>query len=190
MGRVYMIRHGRPASTWSDANSDDPGLDEVGQRQAEAARDTLLAIPQSFRPKFVVSSPLRRCRETALPTAHALGVDLVIDPVFGEVPTPKSIPHADRPAWLRTAFGGRWDEIVGDLDYDAWRRGIAKALADRSGWAVFSHYVALNGAVSAVTGDPKVLAFRPDHVSITEFEVEDGEVLLKTLGREAVTGVL
>lgn len=190
MGRVYMIRHGKPASTWSDGKSDDPGLDEAGRRQAEAARDTLLAIPEPNRPRFVVSSPLARCRETALPTAHALGVELIIDPVFGEVPTPRDLAHAERPAWLRKAFGGRWDQISGDLDYDAWRWNIVRALAGREAFAVFSHYVAINGAVSAVTGNPMVLAFRPDHASITEFEVRDGEISLRALGREAVTGVL
>lgn len=190
MGRVFMIRHGKPASTWSQGFDVDPGLDDTGRAQAEAARDTLLQIPEPFRPKSVISSPLRRCRETALPFAQALGVELEIDPVFGEVPTPKSIPHDERAAWLKTAFGGRWDEIVGDLDYEQWRQDIARALAGRAGCAVFSHYVAINGAVSAVTGDPRVLAFRPDHASITQFEVRDGALALIELGREAVTGVL
>lgn len=190
MGRVFMIRHGKHASTWSQGFDDDPGLDDTGRAQAEAARDSLLRISEPNRPKRVISSPLRRCRETALPFAQALGVELEIEPVFGEVPTPKSIPHEERAAWLKTAFGGRWDEIRGDLDYEAWRSAIATALAQREGCAVFSHYVAINGAVSVVTGNPKVLAFRPDHASITEFEVKDGALSLITLGQEAVTGVL
>jgi broad specificity phosphatase PhoE len=190
MGRVYMIRHGKPASTWGQGFDDDPGLDEAGQRQAEAARDSLIALSEENRPKRVVSSPLRRCRETALPTAHALGVELEIDPLFGEVPTPKRLAQSERSAWLRTAFGGRWDEIVGDLDYDAWRRDIVAALAQRVGFAVFSHYVAINGAVSVVTGNPLVLAFRPDHASITAFDIHAGRLSLSELGREAVTGVL
>ena len=190
MGRVYMIRHGKPASTWSDGFDDDPGLDDTGRTQAEAARDTLLAIPEPNRPKFVISSPLRRCRETALPFAQALGVELVIDPTFGEVPTPAGIPHDERPAWLKTAFGGRWDEIVGDLDYLDWRGNIARGLASREGFAIFSHYVAINAAVSFVTDNPRVLAFRPDHASISTFDVDAGKVTLERLGREAVTGVL
>jgi len=190
MGRVYMIRHGKPASTWGDGFDDDPGLDEAGRAQAEAARDALLALSVENRPKNVISSPLRRCRETALPFAHALGVELVIDPVFGEVPTPAALDHSERPAWLRTAFGGRWDEIIGDLDYDAWRHAIARALAALEGYAVFSHYVAINGAVSALTGNPRVLAFKPDHASITAFDINAGKISLAKLGREAVTGVL
>ncbi len=190
MGRIYMIRHGKPESTWGQGSDTDPGLDATGMAQAEAARDTLLALPAQFRPTAVMSSPLRRCRETADPTARALGVEAIIDPVFGEIATPANVSHDDRSAWLRTAFAGRWSEIVGDIDYEAWRRDILAALTLREGTAVFSHYVAINAAVSLLTGSDKVLTFKPDHASITTFEVRDGVLHLCEAGREAVTGVL
>ena len=87
MTRLYLIRHGKPAAVWGEAD-EDPGLDETGRAQAEAARDYLMSLPEADRPKRVVSSPLRRCRETAMPTAQALGVDLEIDAAVGEIPTP------------------------------------------------------------------------------------------------------
>src|SRR5262245_41887581 len=105
MSRLYLIRHGRPSSTWG-GDDEDPGLDETGQAQARAARDWLLARPAAERPKLVVSSPLRRCRETAMPTAEALAVTAEVDPVVGEIPTPRALSHAERPVWLRTAMGG------------------------------------------------------------------------------------
>lgn len=190
MSRAYMIRHGRPNSTWSQSSDDDPGLDSTGIAQAEAARDALLALAEPFRPVSVISSPLRRCLETAAPFARALGVEVEIDPVFGEVPTPRHLDRAERPAWLRRAFAGRWGEIVGDLDYEAWRTAIHDALSKRAGAAIFSHYVALNAAVSKASGDDRVLAFRPDHASITVFEVGAGPARLISLGREAGTQVL
>ena len=116
MPAVYMIRHGKPASTWGDAD-EDPGLDETGQAQARAAAEALLALPEAVRPARVVSSPLKRCRETAQPFADALGVEVIIDPRVGEIPTPKAVSAEDRGAWLRNAFGGHWHEIVGDLDW-------------------------------------------------------------------------
>ena len=69
MARLYLIRHGRPSATWG-GHDDDPGLDEAGDLQARAARDWLLSRPDGERPRLVVSSPLRRCRETAQPTAE------------------------------------------------------------------------------------------------------------------------
>jgi broad specificity phosphatase PhoE len=189
MTRVHVIRHGKPASTWGGAE-DDPGLDELGRRQAEEAMAWLLELPEGERPTRVVSSPLRRCRETAAPTARALGVEMVIDPRVGEIPTPASIPPAERPAWLRAAFGGTWSEVQGDLDYQAWARSVADAVASHPGAAVFSHFVALNAAVGVATGEARVAAFRPDHCSITVFDIVDDRLILTDKGREAQSQVL
>lgn len=189
MPRLYLIRHGKPAAVWG-GDDNDPGLDETGKAQADAARDWLLALPEAERPQRVVSSPLRRCRETAEPTAKALGVDIEIDPSVGEIPTPKALAEADRPAWLKQVFQGRWADVEGDLDYDVWRRDVAASLIARGDTAVFSHYVAINAVISHLAGDDRVLTFRPDHASITVLET-DGETLrLVEKGREAATSVL
>jgi broad specificity phosphatase PhoE len=189
MKRLYLIRHGKPASTWGGGDA-DPGLDETGRAQAQAARDWLLALPEGERHERVVSSPLRRCRETALPTAEALGVQIAVDPTVGEIPTPAALAEAARPDWLRTAFQGTWGQIKGDLDYLAWRSAIVGSLLQRGSTAVFSHYVAINAVVSALADDERVMVFRPDHTSITVLET-DGKVLsLVERGREATTGVL
>jgi broad specificity phosphatase PhoE len=184
-----MIRHGRPASTWGDADQ-DPGLDATGAEQARAVAEALLALPASERPNRVVSSPLRRCRETAQPLADALGVAVEIDPRVGEIPTPASLAAEARPGWLRQAFQGKWSEIQGDLDYVAWTREVAEGVASHPRAAVFSHFVALNAAVSAATGGEAVAAFRPDHVSVTVFDLVDGALILVDKGREASTQVL
>jgi broad specificity phosphatase PhoE len=189
MARLYLIRHGRPSSTWG-GHDDDPGLDAQGQAQAEAARDWLLAQPGAARPTLVVSSPLRRCRETALPTAQALGLAPEIDPIVGEIPTPAALSAEARPGWLREAFQGRWQDIDGDLDYDAWRGDICRSLLGRGGTAVFSHYVAINAVVSKLLGVDQVLAFRPDHASITVLETDGATLELVAKGAEAATQVL
>src|SRR6476469_9110688 len=175
MARLYMIRHGKPAAVWGQAD-EDPGLDNVGRAQALAARDWLLELPAEWRPKRVVSSPLRRCRETAQPTADALAETVEIDPIVGEIPTPQALHPTERGSWLRQAFQGAWGEIKGDLDYDAWRREIVASLRSRGDTAVFSHYVAINAVVSHLLVDDRVLTFRPDHTSITVLET-DGSAL-------------
>ncbi|MEO8113176.1 MAG: histidine phosphatase family protein [Phenylobacterium sp.] len=187
MARIYLIRHGKPSSTWGGHDA-DPGLDEAGRAQARQARDWLLA--QAERPRLVVSSPLRRCRETADPTTLALSVDVEVDPRVGEIPTPAALAEAERPAWLRQAFAGTWDQIQGDLDYVAWRAEIVGSLLARGDTAVFSHYVAINAVVSYLTGDDRVMSFRPDHASITVLETDGRSLRLVTPGVEAVTGVL
>jgi broad specificity phosphatase PhoE len=138
----------------------------------------------------VVSSPLRRCRETAEPTAEALGVAIEIDPIVGEIPTPQTLDPKERGGWLQQVFQGTWGEIRGDLDYDQWRLEIVGSLRARGDTAVFSHYVAINAVVSHLLGDDRVLHFRPDHASITVLETDGTQLALVEKGREARTGVL
>ena len=189
MNRLQVIRHGRAASSWGDAD-EDPGLDAVGHAQAAEVAAAIMALPEADRPTRVVSSPLRRCRETAAPLAQALGVEMLVDPRVGEIPTPAGLSAADRPAWLRKAFEGAWEQIEGDLDYRAWAESVAAALANYANAAVFSHFVALNAAVSVATNEGRVAAFRPDHCSVTTFEVRDGRLILVDKGREAQSQVL
>jgi len=190
MTRLYMIRHGKPSSVWGQHPDPDPGLDGEGQAQAKSAARILMALPEPMRPGRVFSSPLRRCRETAQPYADLLGVPVEIDPRFGEIPTPAALSDEARGPWLRAAFQGRWADIEGDLDYDGWRKAVGAALAERAGCAVFSHFVAINAAVSCVTGEERVLAFRPDHASISTFDMEGGRLVLLERGPEAATQVL
>ncbi len=189
MGRVHVIRHGKPASTWG-GHDDDPGLDASGLEQARAVAAVLAALPPRQRPARVISSPLRRCRETAAPLAELLGVAVEIEPAVGEIPTPAALSPEARPAWLKQAFAGDWAEIEGDRDYLAWTVEVAEALARYEGCAVFSHFVALNAALAAAQGTRAVMTFRPDHASVTVFEVVDNRLRLVEKGKEASTGVL
>jgi len=55
---------------------------------------------------------------------------------------------------------------------------------------VFSHYVAINAAMSCLTGEDRVLTFRPDHASISTLDVDAGRLTLVERGPEAATQVL
>ena len=190
MSRIYLIRHGKPASTWGQEGDPDPGLDDAGAAQARAVAQALMALPETERPDRVISSPLARCRETAQPTADALGVPVEVDALVGEIPTPQALSSADRGGWLRKAFAGKWSEIEGDLDYEEWRRDVARAVGSRENAAVFSHYVAINAVLTHLAGEEQVMTFRPDHASITVFDLQDGQLSLVERGPEATTGVL
>ncbi|GAB4583029.1 hypothetical protein Ntsu_08610 [Nocardia sp. IFM 10818] len=83
---LLLLRHGETALTperrLSGSGGSDPALSETGRRQAEAVAD-LLASPvrrADHGPvRAVVSSPLRRCRETAAAAARRLGLEVLID---------------------------------------------------------------------------------------------------------------
>ncbi|HEY2179381.1 MAG TPA: histidine phosphatase family protein [Caulobacteraceae bacterium] len=189
MRRIFIIRHGRPTAVWGGGDA-DPGLDPTGTRQSVEAAVALLSLPSDQRPRAVASSPLRRCTETALPLAQALGVDIEIVPEVGEIPTPRHLAPAERGSWLRSAMAGTWSDIKGDIDYDAWRADIAEAVRARPGTAVFSHFVAINALVSLLEGSKTVVSFRPDHAAITTLKLDRAGLELVSIGAEAVTGVL
>jgi broad specificity phosphatase PhoE len=189
MSRVYLIRHAKPSATWG-GDDDDPGLDELGHAQAKRAAEALLALPPEHRPTRVVSSLLRRCQETARPFAEAIGAAVEIDPAVGEIPSPSALSPEERGPWLRNAFGGTWADIRGDLDYDAWRGQVVRAVASREQAAVFSHFVAINAVLTALAGEPQVISLRPDHASISVLELSDGALSVIERGPEAATQVL
>ena len=189
MTHLFLIRHGRPASIWGGEDS-DPGLDDEGARQATAAAQTLMNLPPAERPTKVVSSPLRRCLETARPFAEALNAEMEVIEAVGEIPTPRAFGPATRGEWLRRSLQGSWSEIVGDLDYDLWRRSVFDAVRVRPGAAIFSHFVAINAVLSLIEGQDQVITFRPDHTSITVLDATDDDLRIVDRGREAATSVL
>ena len=74
---LHLVRHGRTASNASGLllGRLDPPLDDNGAAQAAAAA----ALVAQAAPSRVVSSPLRRCRDTAAVIAEAVGAAVEID---------------------------------------------------------------------------------------------------------------
>lgn len=154
----------------------DPGLDETDSpRPCRTARE-LASLPH---PLPVYSSPLRRCRETGLPLAELWGVQPIIFPEVGEVPSPP-LSLEQRQEWLRAAMKSDWAFMQSSApadapDYGLWRTTLLDALRAMSGDVViFSHFIAINAVIGAALGNEQVINFRPDHASITTVEVASG----------------
>jgi broad specificity phosphatase PhoE len=83
---------------------------------------------------------------------------------------------------------GKWSDT--DPALQAWRQTVLatveKLPADT---AVFSHFVAINVIVGLLTGDDRVVVFKPGHASITKLERRAGRLVLAELGAEAATVV-
>jgi broad specificity phosphatase PhoE len=171
LSRIYLVRHGHAAAGWSEDH--DPGLSETGRAQAESAAVELAPLG----PLAIVTSPLRRARETAAPLAEAWGTTPTVDPAVSEIPSPTD-DLAERGEWLMGLFATGWDDWPADLQ--AWRRGIPETLAAlEADTVVFTHFV----LIAQAAGDP---AFLPDYCSITVWE--DGAVVER--GRSRTTQVL
>lgn len=178
MSLIYLVRHAEPAATWG--THPNPGLSELGHKQAEAASLTLIALGA----RTVWTSPLARCQETAYPTGLALGVEPRIEPRVAEIPVPAHV--TDHREWLTKVMSGAWQDSHVDEGLRQWRDQIGKALLEvKADTLVFSHFVAINAAVGLATQADQVTCFKPGHASITILRNIDGFLRLESLGEEA-----
>lgn len=184
MARLHLVRHGQAAAGWDDDR--DPGLSELGRSQAEDVADLLAPLG----PLPILVSPLRRTRETAAPLEARWGTAATVDPTVGEIVAPAD--HAgldDRGAWLRQAMAGEWSAL--GEEHQSWRRSIVdRLLAIEDDTVVVSHFVAINVAVGAATGDERVVCLSPGHCSVTTLRNDGGVLVVDAIGDEARTTVL
>ncbi|MER7699495.1 MULTISPECIES: bifunctional RNase H/acid phosphatase [unclassified Streptomyces] len=107
---LILLRHGETALTpekrFSGSGGTDPELSATGRGQAERAAEYFAALGAV---QEIVSSPLRRCRETAAAVAARLGLDVRID---------EGLRETDFGAWEGLTFG-EVRERYGD-DLTAW----------------------------------------------------------------------
>ena len=192
MGKIYMVRHGKAAAGW-DGDA-DPGLDVTGQAQALTVAQDLAARLTS--PVAIYTSPLLRCRETAMPLATMWQTQAIVEPRAAEIPSPIE-DLAARTEWLRRVMVGSWAELLSDpenagIDFARWQSDVVAAmvtLGKSQDIVVFSHFIALNVAYCAATGADQIVAFRPDNCSVSVFETDGTALTLLTQGHEADTQV-
>jgi broad specificity phosphatase PhoE len=182
MPRLYLVRHGRAAAGFAEAA--DPGLDDHGRSQAEAVGERL----SKLAPVALLSSPLKRARETSEPLARLWNRPVTIEPAVAEIPSPPGLGLSERAEWLRGFMAGSWRAASHNLAQ--WREEAIAALAAQTSDAViFSHFIAINVAAGAAEGDDRVILFRPDNCSVTIVDVDAGALRLVERGHEAETKV-
>jgi broad specificity phosphatase PhoE len=180
MARIHLVRHGRAAAGWDRER--DPPLDAVGEAQAQDVAERLA----SLGPLQIVTSPLRRCQETAAPLAGRWVVEPTVETAVAEIPSPSGVAMEDRVAWLRQAMTGTWDAL-GDR-YKEFRDGVLRYVAGcEHDTVIFSHFVAINVVLGACLGDDRLVVRRLDNTSVTVVETDAGVLRLVVAGHEADT---
>jgi broad specificity phosphatase PhoE len=190
MTTLYLVRHAKPAATWGE--DPDPGLDDLGREQAQR---TATALAERGAALQLLTSPLRRCRETALPLERLWNRPAEVFPPVAEIPAPP-LGLAERHVWLQQAMAGTWTEMQshappGSPDFLTWRAEVIASVRGLTEPAViYTHFIAINVIVGAARGSDAVVCFRPDHASVTIVDTGSDTLRLVELGREAVTSVL
>lgn len=182
MSRVYLVRHGRAAAGWDD--DADPGLDDVGRTQAETTARRLATL----EPTLLVSSPLRRCRETAgyLSTIWN-DAPVTVEPRVSEIPSPDGVPLGRRVPWLREAMAGCWRDL-GER-YTDFRDDVVTYVSSRPvDTVIFSHFIAINAVIGACLDDDRLVIDSLDNASVTVVEaLPGGSLRLVERGAQANT---
>ena len=180
MARIHLVRHGRAAAGWD--RDVDPPLDAVGEAQARRVAERLGPLG----PLRIVTSPLRRCQETAAPLAERWDVASTIETDVSEIPSPPGVAMADRVGWLRRAMAGSWGEL--GPRYTEFRDGVLRYVAGCShDTVIFSHFIAINAVLGSCLGDDRLVLRRLDNTSVTIVETDAGGLRLVEAGHEADT---
>jgi broad specificity phosphatase PhoE len=182
MARLYLIRHGKAGTTWDDQDP-DPGLNEAGRAQAEGMAATLA----DKGPLPILTSPLRRTRETAATLERQWKVKVQVDPRIGEIMAPAGV--SSRVEWLKDVLQRQWRDLDEPLNH--WKKKVLEAiLGITSDTVLVSHFVAINVAVGHALGDDRVTCFRPENCSCTVLDHRGAKLEVVELGAEGAGRLL
>jgi len=174
---LLLIRHAQPVRI-EEGEVDgpaDPGLTRRGQREA----DRLAAWLAHEEIGHVLTSPLRRARETAAPLASALGLEVEVDAGLTEYDAEATsyIPIEELRAlkderWLAT-IEGRWEDVGGEPPHVFQQRVVpaVERIIERFPGrkvAAVSHGGLINVYLAHVVGmTHNVLWFHPGYTSVS-----------------------
>jgi len=192
---LLLIRHAEPVriGPGTAAGPADPHLTERGRAQA----DRLAAWLAVERVDAVLSSPLRRARDTAEPVGRALGVDVeVVDNLMeydarSDFYIPVEELRETRDHHWTAMIEGRWDELGGEPP-DQFRARIVPcvgAIIERfpgGTVAAVCHGGVINVYLAALLGLDRHLWFHPEYTSISRVAAaRTGERSVVTLNETA-----
>lgn len=178
MPMIYLVRHGRAASGYTEDL--DPGLDDMGRTQGFVVLEAM----KSVDPIDILTSPMRRCQETAAPLAKRWGVAPTVAEAVTEIPS-GDMSVEERGVWLGKLMDGNWSDAGEDVI--SWRQGVFDFLSSlEKDTIIFSHFIAINAVVGRAKGVDDVVCAFLDNGSITKVQVEGDNFELVELGK--VTG--
>ncbi|MFI5778497.1 histidine phosphatase family protein [Nocardia sp. NPDC051570] len=195
--QLVLVRHAQPERALATSGPADPGLTEFGVEQAARVPATLARLEVGpHRITRVVSSPQRRARETAAPTADKLGLAIdVLDglaeydrelPAYvpieaargwatGAAPTDAAAPSPELLEEFRAAYRRiKAGHLPEQIDGPAFVARVLAAIEEIVSTAgpddtvvVFAHGGVINVLLQDVLGLARPLTFPIDYCSIT-----------------------
>jgi 2,3-bisphosphoglycerate-dependent phosphoglycerate mutase len=191
MTELLLVRHGLPVSGVTHPNLSGEGIEQARR---------LGTWLKSEDVDVLVTSPMRRARETAAILADQMGreVDAVVDDLrewdTDLPPAPYTAIEEMGPSTPRALAiaEGRYDDFVPELDREAFRARVAGCLAELfERWPVdrvvaVGHGGAINAMVGGVLGIPALFWHNPGYTSVTRLRrVSGGRVVVVSVNETA-----
>ncbi|MGO4618145.1 histidine phosphatase family protein [Nocardia sp. 2YAB30] len=171
--QLILVRHAQPIRILNTDGPADPELAPVGLEQAERVPAAL----GHHRISRVVSSPQRRARETAAPTAAKLGLDLEIVDDLAEYDRdlPAYIPIEDAKVEFQDAYERiKSGHLPLQIDSEAFKARVHEAIIHIAATTdpadtvlAFAHGGVINVLLQDMLGLERPLTFPIDYCSIT-----------------------
>jgi 2,3-bisphosphoglycerate-dependent phosphoglycerate mutase len=191
---LLLIRHGLPERVEGADGPADPVLTQEGQRQSERLADWLA----HERIDHLISSTLRRARETAAPVAERLGLDVELVQGLSEFDAdadtyiPMEELRQTRDPRFFALVEGRWDELGSSVDPSAFADLVYTTIEDvierfaGQRVAVVCHGGVINLYLGRILGVDRHLWFEPGYTSVSRVVASrDGHRTIVTLNETA-----
>jgi broad specificity phosphatase PhoE len=178
---LLLIRHGEPVriAQGEVEGAADPQLTARGTEQAERL-GAWLAVEGV---DTIITSPLRRARETAAPLAAALGITPVIDPGVseydagsGEYIPIEELRELKDERW-QAQIEGRWEDGTDPFVFQAEVVRAMDGIIERfpgGKVAVVCHGGVINVYLAQVLGIERALWFHPEYTSVSRVHAARG----------------
>ncbi len=189
MIKIYLVRHGEAIEGWT---SQDPSLSELGKSQAQSLMTVMDSVvdESSINNTNVLSSPLKRCKETASLALQKKYLEIVINDNFRELPSP-TLDLEKRVNWLRRILPLTWSELLKDketidsgVNFNQWKKNIMSNIYSlKKDTIIFTHFVVINAVIGEILKSNKIINFQPANCSITEISKINGKLKIVKLGK-------
>ncbi len=193
MTLLYLIRHGHVSV--QDPDHPDPELDALGLHQAQ---DLAARLSSQCAPLPILSSPLRRCQQTAAALADQWSMPVMVDARLTEVPSPMP-PSSARSAWLHDMLTGTWSDMARRGDQlepgyatrlMEWQTRLLDVIDDtQTDSLLCTHFFAVNWLNAVAQGNDQVAIALPDHASITLFRRQGHQLILLCAENDITTNI-
>ena len=189
MIKIYLVRHGEATEGWT---SQDPSLSELGKSQAQSLMTVMDSVvdESSINNTNVLSSPLKRCKETASLALQKKYLEIVINDNFRELPSP-TLDLEKRVNWLRRILPLTWSELLKDketidsgVNFNQWKKNIMSNIYSlKKDTIIFTHFVVINAVIGEILKSNKIINFQPANCSITEISKINDKLKIVKLGK-------